>query len=288
MMATQRNNPATSRSARVAPGRDTASLGPPARTRRHSRRTALDARRLARQASQDHQDQGREQCNRQLILVAGLMAGDHRRDEDSHRQEAGDHEEQGQLHVPGPRQVVGEPLADVHSVEPGWFDVIVGVGAAEESLEEEQSGNDQKIPGRCPLGRSQAHVFRRAKSQAAAGVFFVGPVPAQQIVLADEEQHQARPAQQSDQAQYAPQERFGRRLVPHHRFRRPVIGVRVVGAGPRGAGDPRRPGKIGRKPVDVVGVGDVRPLQPALLRYAAEVLAIIVRIWPKAMLCPSL
>ena len=112
-----------------------------------------------------------------------LVAGDHRGDEDPHGQVAGGHEEQGQLDVPGPREVVGEPLAEVDAVETGRFDVVVGVGAAQKSLEQEQAGDHEKIPGRGPLGRGQPDFFRRAEPQVAARLFLVGAVPAQQVVL---------------------------------------------------------------------------------------------------------
>ena len=193
-----------------------------------------------------------------------LAAGDHRRDEDAHRQEAGGDEEQGQLQVPGPREVVGEPIAEVEAVEAARLDVVVGVGAAQESLQQEQPGDHQEIPGRGPLRRRQADFFRRAKAKIHAGLFLLDAMPAQQIVAPDHEQHQAAAAQQADQAEHAPEERLGRGLVSGQRLGRPIVGVGIVRARALRRRHPRRPGKIRGQPVNLVRIGDRRTLHAPL------------------------
>ena len=137
-----------------------------------------------------------------LSWCRGSRPGDHRRDEDAHRQEAGGDEEQRQLHVPRAREVVGEPGGEVEAVEAAGLDVVVGVGPAQQPLDQEQPGDDQEVPGRGPLRGREPHLLRRAEPQRLRRSPLVGAVPAQQVVAPERRTGRARsrPAARSGSA----------------------------------------------------------------------------------------
>ena len=107
-----------------------------------------------RAGDDDHERAEQDECQR--ALMPRFAAGDHRREEDPDSEICGRHEEEGELQVPGARQVIGEPRRDVDAEEGGRLGVIVRVGAAAESLKQKQRDRDQKKPDSRSLRRLSA------------------------------------------------------------------------------------------------------------------------------------
>jgi hypothetical protein len=97
---------------------------------------AVDAEERSDQRSEDDDGERPEQGERELPLVLGLAPRDHRSEEDAGGDERHRHPEQGELHVPGPHQVVREHLRDVEAEEVVDLGPVVLRGCAHEGLDQ--------------------------------------------------------------------------------------------------------------------------------------------------------
>ncbi len=209
----------------------------------------LEAGGLPGEAPQDDHHQCPEQQQGEFVLPLRLVAGDHGSDEDSHGQEAGRDEEEGELHMPHAREVVGKPVGDGNAVEPPRLGMVVGVHPAQETLAEEEPSHDQEVPGDGPLRRGQAQLLRRPEP-AGPGALLV--VPAELLEAAEGEEDEARPAQKGDQAEDAPKKGRAGGAVSGQALRRPVVGVGVTRPGAQGRAGPGRPGEKGGEAPDLM------------------------------------
>ena len=211
------------------------------------------AQRLAGERADDHDHQRDEQDAGELALMRRLRPSDHRGEKDPDRQIRGRDEEQRELQVPGPGQVIGEPGRDVDPEEGRRLGVVVGVRAAAQPLEQEQPGHHQEEPDGGPLSGREAHLVGRAKRDLArrrpAGVLR----PAERLEAAERQQRQADPAEQGHERQRGPEDRVGGQRVSDLRRGRPVVRVRVRLARAIRGRDPGRPGEVRRQRMHRLG-----------------------------------
>src|ERR1035437_3801126 len=86
----------------------------------------VDAEGLAYQAADDHHHQRPEEGVNAGPLVSGLFAADPRRQEKAAAHPSRCDPEDGELEVPGARQVVGQPAGDVEPVKGSCLHPIMG------------------------------------------------------------------------------------------------------------------------------------------------------------------
>ena len=122
----------------------------------------------------------------------------------------------------------------------------MGVRAAEESLEQEQACDDEKIPDSGPLPRGQAHIFRFAKSKLTGSPrLLVRPAEGPESSECEERRSNAK--KQRDERERRPEDRIRCQRVADQRRGRPVVRVgvgfarAVRGCNPRGPGEVRNP-----------------------------------------------
>ena len=202
---------------------------------------------------------------------ARLAPGDHRREEDSRCDERRGHPEDGELHVPGAHQVERGELGQVHPEEAGQLRAVVLRGGTDQHLQHEQRRHHEEKPGAGPLRRGECHVTGRAEAQRG----LLAPVPAEDVPAPKGREQQADAAQQRDQRQHRPDDHVGRRLVVHARLGRPVVGVRVVVAGPLGRARPGRPAEERGQRGQVVAIGDGVGAQTVLGAGLGEIARVV-------------
>ena len=213
----------------------------------------------------------------------GSRLGDHRGDENAHREKAGDDEEQGQLHVPGAGQVVGKPLGDARCRKPRRLrrgsghsrrPAVPGPETAPPrpgSTRRSFVGNGVRttVPGSlritlCPRSAGSlcqpSQAYRPKRKKTAPGS-----------------------AEQGHQTQSAPQDGLPVGRLAGQRLFGPVVRVRVVLAGPRRRTDPGGPGEIAGQVPHLLRIPNVRPLQPLLLVRRPEPTVVVVRQNPPGM-----
>ncbi len=182
----------------------------------------VDAEGLASHAAGDDHHQRPEQRIDTGLLVSGLRAADPRRQEKAAAHPGRRDPEDGELQVPGARQVVGQPTGDVEPVKGSRLHPIVGEHASQERLRQEQESHDCEVPSRGPLaGRELRSKRSRVHNMGAAAL----SLPAQIVELADDEEDQSQPRQEGDEAQGAPDVGLGGRPVSRDGLVRPVVGV---------------------------------------------------------------
>ncbi len=89
---------------------------------------------------------------------------------------------------------------------------------------------------------------------------FLPSFPAEEVPASKNEQHQCQPAQQSNNAQRAPQERIGRGNVANQWVIRKVVGIRVWFVRAVRYGSPGRPREERRQLTQLLWVADKRGL----------------------------
>ena len=107
---------------------------PPVPSRQSFGQLVVDAEGLACQTADNDHHQRPEQCVDASPLVSGLLATDPRRQEKAATHPCRRDPEDGELEVPGARQVVGQPAGDVEPVKGSWLRPIVGEHASQERL----------------------------------------------------------------------------------------------------------------------------------------------------------
>ena len=218
---------------------------------------------LAPQAAEDDHRQRAEQHGREQPLAARLAPGDQGGKEDAGGQVGRRDDEDRQLKVPGPGQVVRQPLWQVDAKKAARLDHVVHGRAANEVLEQEQRRDDQEEPGGHALSRRQGHGGRRHEPHLA----LLGLVPADDLrIAAVQTQDEATPPQECDQREGAPHDRVARERVADQLLGGPVVRVRVRLAGPSRHARPGRPGDEGRDRAGVLGTGDHTRLEPLTAR----------------------
>ena len=116
---------------------------PPVQVRGHP---ALQRHELATEGTDHHDDQRPEEHVHTQLLVLGILAAvDDGDEEQASSQEAGGDPEDGGLDVPGAGQRVRQVLGERNAVEVLTFNRVVGGGATQQHLHQEEGGHDQQI-----------------------------------------------------------------------------------------------------------------------------------------------
>src|SRR5579875_3405465 len=134
---------------------------------------ALVTGRFSCQAADHDHDKGGQKQEGEQSLTARLAAGYQRSQEDARRQVRSGDEKQGQLEVPGAREIIRQQLGQVESEETACLGMIMSRCSSQERLYEEQRGDHGEIPGRGPLRRRQDHFARWMKTEPT----LLGPMP---------------------------------------------------------------------------------------------------------------
>ena len=149
MIASQRSRPTTSRHIQNLPRSRYSHPWAPKKTAVVAESTGpWIAEVFARHAPDDDHHQRSEQGEREGRLAPRLAAGDQRGEEDAGRQVGRGDEEERQLDVPGPGQVVGEDPRQVEAEEAGRLHPVVHREDADDVLEHEEGRDDEEVPGR--------------------------------------------------------------------------------------------------------------------------------------------
>jgi hypothetical protein len=110
------------------------------------------------------------------VLAARLAAGDHRGEEDPGGEKGRGDEENRQLDVKGPGQVVGEDLGDVDPEEGSEVGAVVLRRGPHHRLDQEERRHHQEEPGRGSLRRGQRHIAGGPERQRRP----LAPAPAEE------------------------------------------------------------------------------------------------------------
>ena len=161
--------------------------------------------------------------------------------------------------MPGAGDVVGQDPGQVEAVEAVRLDPVVGDGAAQGRLHQEQQDHHREIEPQRPLARGEDPA---GETPAGVGSFGVPAAPTQVLELSEDEQDQPQSPQQGDQAEGAPQVGGPGRQVSHQGFVGPIVGVGIGRAGPERHRRPGGPGEIVVQALNFAGVLDVVSRQP--------------------------
>ena len=179
-----------------------------------ARRPSVDAAELAAEAPDDDDHERAEQTVREQVLVARLVTGDERSEEDAGREERRRHPEDRELDVPGAREVVRKQRREVDAEEAGEIRAIVLRRAADHHLHEKQGGHHEEEPGAGALRGRELHVTRALEDQPG----LIAPVPAEKIPPSKGREQQAGPTEQGGEREHAVDERGGGRLIAYERL----------------------------------------------------------------------
>jgi hypothetical protein len=133
----------------------------------------VDARELAGEAARDDDDERAQEPEREPALPPRLPLRDHRREEDPGREVRGRDEEDRQLEMPGPDEVVRQPVGEVEAKEARDLGAIVLRRGADEGLDEKQRRHGKEEPDGRALRRGERDVTGRSKRER----LLLAPVP---------------------------------------------------------------------------------------------------------------
>ena len=241
----------------------------------------MDPGELADQAAEDDDRDGGEQDVRERALTSGLAPGDHRSQEDPGRKVGARDEEDRELHMEGACQVVGEDLSKVDAEKATQVRTVVLGGGADQGLDQEQRGHDQKEPGGRALGGRKRHLAGGPEGESG----LLASPPAKKVPSPEGTKEQPDPAEQGDQRDDTPEKDVGRRRVADQFLGGPVVGVGVVVTRSPRRRRPGRPAEEGGQLLDLLRIGNRVRAQPELRRWVAEVVLVVA---PQPFECPGL
>ena len=229
----------------------------------------VDAEALADEATADDDGKRAEQRERAETLHRWFLTADEWCEEETTRDPRGGDPENGELEMPGAKQVVRQPAREIETVEaPGRRDNALARHRRASAAEEHD--HDREVEPHRLLAR------RRLPTDQPAVLCMAGsfvPFPPEIVELAECKQDRAEATEQCDQAERAPEVGRRGRDVADQRLVRPVVGVRVVLAGTVGDGRPGCPRKISGERVELGAVPYVTRWQTGGGGFTAEIVA---------------
>ena len=214
----------------------------------------VDACPFSEEAAEDHEGQGPQEHQHPEPLALGFRTAHQGRQEEPPGHPGGGDPEDGQLQVPGARQVVGQDGGQIEAIEGARFHTVVGQRAAQGRLDQEEDGDHGEVEAERLLARRE-HPFLEA---ARRGLFPArSAAPAQVVELPEDEEDQSQTAQQGHQAEGAPEVGGSGGAVAHQGLEGPVVRVGIVGTRTLRHGRPGGPGEVGIQALQLSLVVDV-------------------------------
>ena len=248
---------------------------PPVQVRGHP---ALQRHELATEGTDHHDDQCPEEHVHTQLLVLGILAAvDDGDEEQASSQEARGDPEDGRLDVPGAGQRVRQVLGERNAVEVLTFNRVVGGGATQQHLHQEEGSHDQQILAERLLRGGELDQRQRVGlGSLDLDVLLVGEEGPDPDDEADTEDQRHDRGDRPDHV-------LGRGFVADQRLMRPVVGVGDIQPRTVGGRSPGRPEEEGshlraqlgiRQRVLLHGVGGTQLLEG---RVVAEQLVVVGR-----------
>ena len=211
----------------------------------------VDPRHFPEEAAEDHHGQGAQEDKHAGPLALGLSPPHQRGKEEAAGHPGRGDPEDGQLQMPGARQIVGQVPGQVEAVEAAGLHPVMGQHAAQGRLPQEEQGDHCKVQGQGLLAGREGPLLEGARE---AGCFPFAPGPAQVVELPKDEEDQTQAAQQRHQTEATPEEGRAGGRVAHQGLIGPVVGVGITSARPQGHGRPGGPGEVGVQRLELLVV----------------------------------